>query len=57
MMHSRLMAAVLPARSIVRLPSPVPAAYLGHLACWEWLAELPSRWWTACYIAVDAVKR
>jgi hypothetical protein len=57
MMLSRLMAAVLLARSIVRLPSPGQAAYLGHLACWEWLAELPSRWWTACYIAVDAVKR
>jgi len=56
-MHCPRMAAVLLARAIGRLPSPVRAAYLEHLAWWEGLAELPSRWWTACYVAVGAVKR
>jgi hypothetical protein len=51
------MAAVLLALAIGRLPGPVRAAYLEHLAWWEGLAELPSRWWSACCIAVGAVKR
>ena len=56
-MHCPRMAAVLLARAIGRLPGPVRAAYLEHLAWWEGLAELPSRWWSACCIAVGALKR